>query len=149
MLLPADAEEQTEHRLLTKDLNLRAKILKVAHHGSKYATSADFLKRVDPEVAIVSCGDWNRYGHPSPVVLERLRTQNTKLFRTDLHGEITISTRGRANDYKITTAKEPTVDIWEGRVAQKDDSSRAGFIAYGDFGPPPKPRAENRNRRAR
>ena len=145
ILLPADAEEQTEHRLLTKDLNLKANILKVAHHGSKYATSSDFLKRVQPEVAIVSCGEWNRYGHPAPAVLERLRAQNTKLYRTDLHGEISISTKGRGNDYVIKTAKEPTSDIWAGRVAQKDDSSRAGFIAYGDFGPPPKPRSDNRN----
>ncbi|HLA10863.1 MAG TPA: ComEC/Rec2 family competence protein [Pyrinomonadaceae bacterium] len=145
MLLPADAEEQTEHRLLTKDVNLKATILKIAHHGSKYATSGEFLKRVQPQVAIVSCGEWNRYGHPAPAVLERLRSQNAKLYRTDLHGEISISTKGRANDYVIKTAKEPSIDIWEGRIAQKDDSSRAGFIAYGDFGPPPKPRANNRN----
>ena len=54
MLLPGDAEEQTEQRMLSKDLELQAKILKVAHHGSKYATSDDFLKRVQPEAAIIS-----------------------------------------------------------------------------------------------
>lgn len=138
MLLPADAEEQTEHRLLTKDLNLKAKVLKVSHHGSKYASSDDFLKRVQPEIAIVSCGDWNRYGHPSQVVLDRLQAANVKLYRTDLQGEITITTKGGANDVVVRTAKESTSDVWVGRVAQKDDSSRVGFIAYGDFGPPPK-----------
>ena len=140
MLLPGDAEEQTEHQMLTKDLNLKAKILKVAHHGSKYATAQDFLDRVKPEVAIVSCGEWNRYGHPSQVVLDRLkkRESNMKLYRTDLHGEITITTRGKENDYVIKTAKEAKTDLWVGRVAQKDDSTRSGFIAYGDFGPPPK-----------
>ena len=71
--LPGDAEEQTEHRLLTKDLNLRTTVLKVAHHGSKYATSQDFVNRVKPEVAIISCGEWNRYGHPAQVVLDRLK----------------------------------------------------------------------------
>src|SRR5688572_23230692 len=65
MLLAGDAESQTEHRLLTKDLNLQTKVLKVGHHGSKYASSSDFLNRVKPEIAIVSCGAWNRYGHPS------------------------------------------------------------------------------------
>lgn len=139
MLLAGDAEEQTEHRMLTKDLNLKAKILKVAHHGSKYASSADFLKRVQPEVAIVSTGEWNRYGHPSQVVLDRLQQANAKLYRTDLQGEITITSKGGATDYAIKTAKEATSDLWAGRTAQKDDSSRAGFIAYGDFGPPPKP----------
>jgi competence protein ComEC len=137
MLLPGDAEEQTEHRMLTKDLNLKVKILKVAHHGSKYATSQDFITRVKPEVAIISCGDWNRYGHPSQVVLDRLRAADVKLYRTDLQGEITITTKGR-NDYVIKTAKEAKSDIWVGRMAQKDDSTRSGFIAYGDFGPPPK-----------
>jgi len=140
MMLAGDAEEQTEHRLLTKDLDLRSRVLKIGHHGSKYASSGDFLNRVQPEVAIVSCGAWNRYGHPSQAVLDRLRAANpnVKLYRTDLQGEITITTRGKDGDTAIKTAKETTEDMWAGRTAQKDDSSRSGFIAYGDFGPPPK-----------
>ena len=139
MLLAGDAEEQTEHRLLTKELDLQARVLKIGHHGSKYASSSDFLKRVKPEIAIVSCGAWNRYGHPSQAVLDRLKGANVKLYRTDLHGEITITTHGAASDINVKTAKEPTEDTWAGRIAQKDDSSRSGFIAYGDFGPPPRP----------
>jgi competence protein ComEC len=140
MMLAGDAEEQTEHRLLTKELDLRSRVLKIGHHGSKYATSKDFLERVQPEVAIVSCGAWNRYGHPSQAVLDRLRAANpnVKLYRTDLQGEITITTRGKESDMTIKPAKETTEDMWAGRMAQKDDSSRSGFIAYGDFGPPPK-----------
>ena len=140
MLLTGDAEEQTEHRLLTKELDLQAKVIKISHHGSKYASSKDFLDRVKPEVAIVSCGAWNRYGHPSQSVLDRLKAANVKLYRTDLQGEITITTRGKNEDMTIKTAKETTEDLWSGRTAQKDDSSRSGFIAYGDFGPPPKPK---------
>jgi competence protein ComEC len=139
MLLTGDAEDQTEHRLLTKELELKSKVIKIAHHGSKYASSADFLNRVKPAVAIVSCGAWNRYGHPSQAVLDRLKAANVKLYRTDLQGEITITTRGNDTDLTIKTAKETTEDMWAGRTAQKDDSSRSGFIAYGDFGPPPKP----------
>jgi len=138
MLLPGDAEEQTEHRMATKDLNIKTSVLKVAHHGSKYATSQDMFDRVKPQVAIVSCGEWNRYGHPSQVVLDRLKAGNVKLYRTDLQGEITITTRGKENDFVVKTAKEAKSELWEGRMAQKDDSSRSGFIAYGDFGPPPK-----------
>jgi competence protein ComEC len=138
MLLPGDAEEQTEHRMLTKDMNLKVRILKVAHHGSKYATTQDFVDRVKPEVAIISCGEWNRYGHPSQIVLDRLRAANAKVYRSDLQGEITITTRGKEGDYVIKTAKEAKSDLWVGRTAQKDDSTRSGFIAYGDFGPPPK-----------
>ncbi|HEX6716170.1 MAG TPA: ComEC/Rec2 family competence protein [Pyrinomonadaceae bacterium] len=138
MLLTGDAEEQTEHRLLTKDLDLKSRVLKIGHHGSKYASSGDFLNRVKPEIAIVSCGAWNRYGHPAQAVLDRLRAANVKLYRTDLQGEITITTHGKENEIVVKTAKETTEDLWAGRIAQKDDSSRSGFIAYGDFGPPPK-----------
>lgn len=139
MLLTGDAEDQTEHRLMTKELDLTSKVIKLAHHGSKYASSGDFLNRVKPEVAIVSCGAWNRYGHPSQAVLDRLKAANVKLYRTDMQGEITIATRGKDGDMAIKTAKETTEDLWAGRTAQKDDSSRSGFIAYGDFGPPPRP----------
>ena len=145
MLLTGDAEEQSEHRLLTKDLNLRADIIKIAHHGSKYATSADFLERVKPRDAIISCGWWNRYGHPAQTVLDRLKAADVKVSRTDLHGEITIKTKGRENDYKMEAAKQiKGEEIWIGRTAQKDDSSRVGFIAYGDFGPPPKEKGTGR-----
>ena len=140
MLLTGDAEDQTEHRLLTKELDLQSKVIKISHHGSKYATSKDFLDRVKPEVAVVSCGAWNRYGHPAQAVLDRLKAANVKLYRTDLQGEITITTRGKNDDMVIKTAKETSEDLWAGRTAQKDDSSRSGFIAYGDFGPPPKPK---------
>ncbi|MDX6613071.1 MAG: competence protein ComEC [Blastocatellia bacterium] len=141
MLLMGDAEAQTEQRLLGKDIDLKAKVLKVAHHGSKYATSQDFINRVKPEVAIISDGAWNRYGHPAQVVLERLRTAGVKVYRTDLQSEITVTSRGTGNPaYSIKPAKEADTDVWLGREAQKDDSSRSGFVAYGDFGPPPKPK---------
>ncbi|MFY9621017.1 MAG: ComEC/Rec2 family competence protein [Pyrinomonadaceae bacterium] len=150
MLLMGDAEEQTELRLLGRDADLTAKLIKIAHHGSKYATSEDFVKRVKPEAAVISTGAWNRYGHPSQSVLDRLKGVNAKLYRTDLQGEITITTKGRLDSsklYDIKPAKEATEDVWLGREGSKDDSSRSGFIAYGDFGPPPKPRATPRARR--
>jgi competence protein ComEC len=141
MLFMGDAEEQTEARLVGKDLNLKATVTKIAHHGSKYATSEGFLKRVQPEAAIISDGAWNRYGHPAQSVLDRLKAANAKVYRTDLQGEITIATHGKADSakfYEIKPAKETAEDVWVGREGQKDDSSRSGFIAYGDFGPPPK-----------
>lgn len=142
MLLPGDAESISEERMIAKGANVSAKILEVAHYGSKYATSDDFLKHVRPEVAIISDGEYNRYGHPSTEVLNRLKAAGvTRLYRTDLEGEITITTTGR--EYKITPAKEAKQEqLWAGRQAQKDDSSSRGFVAYGDFGPPPKPKPE-------
>lgn len=153
MLFMGDAESQTEQRLMgKKDLELGAKVIKVAHHGSKYATFEDFLKRVRPEAAIISDGAWNRYGHPAQTVLDRLKAANVKVSRTDLQGEITITTKGKgdsngAHAFEIKTAKETKDDIWVGREGQKDDASRSGFIAYGDFGPPPKPKTEKPKKR--
>jgi beta-lactamase superfamily II metal-dependent hydrolase len=150
MLLTGDSETQMEDRLVSRDTNLAATILKVAHHGSKYATSEGFLKRVfradstQPKVAIISDGEFNRYGHPSQDVLNRLKAAGvTQLYRTDLQGEITITTTGKLKEgklYEIKAAKEAKSDLWTGREGTKDDSSRSGFISYGDFGPPPRQR---------
>ena len=141
MMLTGDAEEQTEHRWLTKDLKLEG------HRSSKLPITVRSMRqrrtlsdRVTPRAAIVSCGEWNRYGHPSQVVLDRLKGVGATLYRTDMHGEISIVTRGRENDFAVKTSKEPSTDVWVGRIAQKDDATRSGFIAYGDFGPPPKPK---------
>jgi competence protein ComEC len=146
MLLAGDAEAQTEQRLLLKEMNLAAKVLKVGHHGSKYASTDEFIKAVKPEVAIISDGEFNRYGHPAQSVLDRLKAANVKLYRTDLQGQIQITTTGQLKNgrlYDIKTEKEPKTDLWAGREGQYDDSSRRGFIAYGDFGPPPKPPKES------
>jgi competence protein ComEC len=146
MLFMGDAEAQTEERLLSKpDLDLKAKLIKIGHHGSKYATSENFLKRVQAEAAIISDGAWNRYGHPAQSVLDRLKAANAKVYRTDLQGEVTITTKGRGDSgklYEIKPAKETKEDVGVGREAMKDDASRSGFIAYGDFGAPPKPKTE-------
>jgi competence protein ComEC len=141
MLLTGDAEAQTEERMISKDSNIAAKVLKVGHHGSKYATSESFIKAVRPEVAIISTGASNRYGHPSQDALNRLKAAGVKVYRTDLQGEITITSKGEG--YEIKTGKEmKDGDVWAGREAQKDDSARSGFISYGDFGPPPRERKE-------
>ena len=141
MLLPGDAEEQTERRMTERGADFSTAGLKVAHHGSKYATSADFLKRGGFRWAVISTGADNRYGLPSPDTLARLKAANVKLYRTDLQGEITITTRGQADDVKVTAAREPKTgqDIWAGLPALRDDSSKRGFIDFGDLPPAPKP----------
>jgi competence protein ComEC len=144
MLLPGDAEEQTEERLVQKETNLQTTVLKVAHHGSKYASSEGFLRRVQPKAAIISMAEFNRYSHPHQDVLNRLKAAGvTQLYRTDFQGEITITTTGNLKDgklYEIKAAKETKSDLWLGREGEKNDSSSSGFITYGDYGPPPRQR---------
>ncbi|HEY0544120.1 MAG TPA: ComEC/Rec2 family competence protein [Pyrinomonadaceae bacterium] len=151
MLFAGDAETQTEERMMNKSEELIAKVLKVGHHGSKYASSENFLKAVKPEVALISDADANRYGHPAQDVLDRLKAVGAKLYRTDLQGELTITTTGKTQNgklYEVKTGREAKGDVWAGREPQKDDSDRAGFIAYGDYGPPPKREKQEKKAKA-
>jgi beta-lactamase superfamily II metal-dependent hydrolase len=148
VLLTGDAEEQTEReRLIKSGANIRATVLKVGHHGSKYATSEDFLKRGGFKLAVISAGMDNRYGHPSQEVLDRLKAAGVRVYRTDFQGDIVISTRGQEGDAKVTTGREPkpNEDLWAGRQALRDDSARRGFIDFGDLPPAPKPKDEARS----
>ena len=103
-----------------------------------------YEKRGGFEVAIISDGADNRYGHPSQEALDRFRAANIKIFRTDLQGEIVITTRGKERDYKVTPAHEakPGEDMWAGRTPLRDDSARKGFVDFGDLPPAPKPKKE-------
>jgi competence protein ComEC len=71
-------------------------VLKVAHHGSLTSTIPQFLAAVDPEAAVISVGTDNRFGHPSPGVVERLidRVGEGNLYRTDRQGTIELITDG-------------------------------------------------------
>ncbi len=87
-LLPGDISSEVEN-LLDLSTSQEIELLKVAHHGSKYSTSAEFLEKISPELAIISVGK-NPWGHPTEEVLGRLRSLDTKILRTDQEGEIEI-----------------------------------------------------------
>ncbi len=92
-LLTGDLESLGEMRLLeayTPD-DLKSKILKVGHHGSKTSTSERFLEAVKPEVVTIGVGEANRFHHPHPSVLERLQSKKIPIYRTDKNGTITLS----------------------------------------------------------
>ena len=63
-------------------------ILKVGHHGSKTSTCDEFIKYLEPDVAIISCGENNRYGHPHKSVVQILQNNHVKIRRTDKEGTI-------------------------------------------------------------
>lgn len=75
VLLTGDLDQASEKVLLQTPQNLRAQILKLGHHGSKTSSRADFLAAVGSDVALVSAGPDNRFGHPAPEVLERVKEQ--------------------------------------------------------------------------
>jgi competence protein ComEC len=95
-LFTADIREEVEFELIGQRADLRSTVLKVAHHGSGTSTSQQFLAAVDPEVAVISVGEDNPFGHPSPEVVERLinRLGENNVYRTDEHGTIEFITDG-------------------------------------------------------
>ncbi|SRR6266540_1039677 len=104
MLFTGDAETETEDLMMKSGVPLRAQVLKVGHHGSRYATSVRFLEAVAPEAAVISCGADNRYGHPARQTLDRLLKAGVKVYRTDLNGDIAIVTDG--NTFEIHPARQ-------------------------------------------
>jgi competence protein ComEC len=81
-----------EGELVRSGAYLRSTVLKVPHHGSKTSSSPPFLDAVRPQVAVISVGQGNRFGHPSEEVLERL--EGTLVFRTDRNGTVSIASDG-------------------------------------------------------
>jgi len=96
-LMTGDLERLPEQILLQgTDPLPRARWLKVAHHGGNTGTTNEWLEQLEPGAALISCGAGNRYGHPAPILLERLGQRSIPVQRTDLVGYIRLrwSTNG-------------------------------------------------------
>lgn len=93
-LFTGDAEEASETEMLSNGIELSADVYKVAHHGSRSASTQEFLNAVRPKYAVISCGEGNSYGHPHAEVLNRLRSMGVEVFRTDEQGSIIASSDG-------------------------------------------------------
>ena len=95
ILFTGDIENIAEEVILSKNINLKADILKVAHHGSKTSSSQRFIEAVSPKIALIGVGKNNMFGHPNREVIERLQSYGTKIYRTDECGEISIMVNNR------------------------------------------------------
>ncbi len=89
-LLTGDAEEPVEATLLAAHVDLKADLLKAGHHGSKTSSSTGFLLAVHPNLAVVSVGVGNSFGHPNPGVMKRYETLGIPTRRTDQEGTIEV-----------------------------------------------------------
>ncbi len=110
MLFTGDITEETEKDLIRLEPKLHVDVLKVAHHGSKYSTSEDFLDTIEPQFAVVSTGRGNMYGFPTREVLDRLSDKNIPLFDTARNGAVTIRTE--QNRIKVLTMDSTDNDGW-------------------------------------
>ncbi len=93
-LFTGDAPKEEEREILASGQTVAADVLKVGHHGSKNATSQEFLAAVGPEFAVISAGRDNRYGHPHAATLQALESAGAKVFRTDTDGDVKFVSDG-------------------------------------------------------
>ena len=100
MLLTGDVSAEVERAIAPQITPGRIRILKVAHHGSRTSTAAELLATWRPDIAIVSCGRANAFGHPNADVLERLRQVRATVLKTDRDGQITLDTDGTRVSYR-------------------------------------------------
>lgn len=95
-LFTGDAEREVEQAILNRGADLSATVLKVGHHGSDTSTTYPFLREIMPEYAIISVGEGNSYGHPTDNNLSRLRDADVTVYRTDLNGDIFVTSDGQS-----------------------------------------------------
>lgn len=93
-LLTGDMEAPAEDALLRSGLDLRVHLLKVAHHGSNYSTQPRWLEATGPDIAVISAGRRNPFGHPGSETLARLAASGACTVRTDVGGAVTVTTNG-------------------------------------------------------
>jgi competence protein ComEC len=106
-LLAADLTAAGERALLDAGAPLGAAVLKVAHHGSRHASTAEFLQRVGPRLAVISVGPRNAYGHPASETLGRLAAVGARVYRTDRDGAVVFETDGR----RLTVTRWATGEV--------------------------------------
>ena len=140
-LFTGDAAKQAEDDMLDAGEDISADVYKASHHGSKTGSSEDFLDKVNPAYAVISCGEGNKYGHPSAQTLNNFRSRGIKTFRTDNQGTIVAYSdgsnitwnaspdttwtpgepKGSSSDWS-TTSKKGTTKSNAGKTTSKTDS---------------------------
>lgn len=125
-LLMGDAGFEAENSILASGYNLKSDILKVGHHGSSSASSPTFLAKVKPAISVIEVGTGNDYGHPTKKTLDALQQIGTKVYRTDLNGNITITTDGLT--YSVSAQKQP-------ENADNETAPTKNLSATPSFGP--------------
>jgi competence protein ComEC len=115
-LLMGDVEEGIDPSLL-KDRLPRVDLLKVAHHGSKTATTQAFVDATRPTVAVASAGAGNPYGHPAKSTLDRLAATGARVFRTDLDGSVVVGFEAGAMTVRAEGGRPAAAEPVPSRVA--------------------------------
>jgi competence protein ComEC len=113
VLIPGDLEAAGEAALRKASVSPEAEALVVGHHGAAAGSSARFLDEVRPRHAVVSCGFGNRYGHPDPGTVRRLRSCGARVWRTDRDGLVMLESSPAG--WRVETARRPA-ELRDGRT---------------------------------
>ncbi|MEW6544167.1 MAG: DNA internalization-related competence protein ComEC/Rec2 [Nitrospirota bacterium] len=105
-LFTADVEAEALARLLARRDSSRARVLKVPHHGARSSLDEQWIERSGAEVAIVSVGSRNPYGHPAPEVLTAYEKRGIRMYRTDRDGAVTVVARLSSSPFEVRRARE-------------------------------------------
>jgi competence protein ComEC len=104
-LFQGDVEKTVENDVLSNDIDISADVIKIGHHGSSSSTTEEFIKEINPDIAVISCGYKNQYGHPHKSTLDTLEENNVLTYRTDILGNIVFYSDGNTifttKDYKL------------------------------------------------
>jgi len=95
-----DAEKEVEEDILGAKINIDADLMKMGHHGSTTSNTEEFLDKISPQIAIITCGVDNSYGHPHREILDTLNKRNVEIYRTDLQGDIIVTSDGKTIEVK-------------------------------------------------
>jgi competence protein ComEC len=109
-LFLGDIEDKQEEKI-AKKYDVRAEIIKIAHHGSKTSSSEKFLEHVDPDVAIITYSKYNDFGHPVNRVIKKLFDLQAEIFSTAVYGDLVVHTEGK--HYLIYPQKTPLHGLLE------------------------------------
>lgn len=93
-LFQGDAQSLSEKEILSSNYNIKADVIKIGHHGSKTSTTQNYLKVVNPKIAIISCGIGNDYGHPATTTIKKLKIAGCTIFGTYTYGTIILESDG-------------------------------------------------------
>jgi competence protein ComEC len=106
ILLMGDVGAAIEREIIPLLQPAAIRILKIGHHGSRTSTSQELLDAWRPQIAVISCGRGNTFGHPAPEVVSRLERTGSDIYRTDRDGQISISTGGVTVQATTYTGRE-------------------------------------------
>ncbi|WP_420492547.1 ComEC/Rec2 family competence protein [Candidatus Clostridium radicumherbarum] len=93
-LFMGDAQKLSEDEIINSNADISSDVIKIGHHGSSTSSSKEFLDKVKPKIAVISCGRGNQFGHPNKGTISELKNRRSTIYRTDIVGTVILISDG-------------------------------------------------------